>query len=201
MSELPWVQFFPSDWLGGTRTLTVVETGVYITLIASMYDQGRPLTDPPDRLARLCGASTKQFVGALETQLREAAGWLHEPAPKLCVTGPIQALIDAGADLHLDVLPVVKANAQRANPTGWNYFIKPIARARDDRIAAATIVNPTPGTPNGTHRKPHSRADNFAVVDAIIAEQKRREDEAERENGGGEVVSLSDFGRSTGSRH
>jgi uncharacterized protein YdaU (DUF1376 family) len=67
MSELPWFQFFPSDWLGGTRTLTVVETGVYITLIATMYDRGHPLTDTPDRLARLCGATLRQFVGALKT--------------------------------------------------------------------------------------------------------------------------------------
>ncbi len=69
MSDLPWFQFFPSDWLAGTRGLSVVETGVYITLIATMYDRAAPLADTPDRLARLCGASLRQFTKALESLL------------------------------------------------------------------------------------------------------------------------------------
>ena len=36
----PWFKFYPSDWLGGTRGLTAEETGVYITMIAMMYEAG-----------------------------------------------------------------------------------------------------------------------------------------------------------------
>lgn len=76
----------------------------------------------------------------LEAKLREAAGWEREPAPKLAVTGPIEALLDAGADLELDVLPTVRSIASAAESrTSWNYFVKAIARARDTRLAAGTL--------------------------------------------------------------
>ena len=41
MSKMPWIRFFPSDWLAGTRGMSAVETGVYITLIATMYERRR----------------------------------------------------------------------------------------------------------------------------------------------------------------
>lgn len=61
------VPFYPSDWLAGTRGLSAVETGIYITLIAMMYERGGAIADDRDRLARLCGASKAQFASALET--------------------------------------------------------------------------------------------------------------------------------------
>lgn len=66
MTKAPWVPFFPSDWLSGTRGLTAVETGIYITLIMMMYERREPLRDDPARLARLCGASQSAFVKALD---------------------------------------------------------------------------------------------------------------------------------------
>lgn len=66
MSEVPWIRFFPSDWLAGTRGLSASETGVYITLIATMYERGHPLPEDHGRLARLCGASNSSFKSALE---------------------------------------------------------------------------------------------------------------------------------------
>jgi uncharacterized protein YdaU (DUF1376 family) len=92
----------------------------------------------------------------LEAKLREAAGWQSEPAPNLAVTGPIEALIESGADLERDVLPVVTAIAPQATSrTSWKYFVKAIARARDERIAAAKIVtHPSAMRPaNGQDRK------------------------------------------------
>jgi uncharacterized protein YdaU (DUF1376 family) len=76
----------------------------------------------------------------LERKLRQAAGWQNEPSPKLAITGPIQALIDAGADLEQDVLPVIAAIAPGADGRSWNYFTKAIARARDQRVEASQIV-------------------------------------------------------------
>jgi uncharacterized protein YdaU (DUF1376 family) len=71
MSKMPWVRFFPSDWLGGTRGMSAVETGIYITLIATMYERGEPIVEDHSRLARLCGASNSAFKKALETLLDE----------------------------------------------------------------------------------------------------------------------------------
>lgn len=61
------VPFYPSDWLAGTRGLSAVETGIYITLIAMMYERGGAIADDRERLARLCGASKAQFTAALQT--------------------------------------------------------------------------------------------------------------------------------------
>lgn len=71
MSDLPWFRFFPSDWLGGTRGMSAAETGIYITLIATMYERGAPVPEEIARLARLCGASNSAFKTALETLAAE----------------------------------------------------------------------------------------------------------------------------------
>lgn len=71
MSKNPWIRFFPSDWLAGTRGMSAVETGVYITLIMSMYERGEPIPEDHARLARLCGASNSAFKAALETLISE----------------------------------------------------------------------------------------------------------------------------------
>lgn len=62
-----WVRFYASDWLAGTRGLTAAETGVYITLIAMMYERGVPLSFSDTQLARLCGTPPARFSDALET--------------------------------------------------------------------------------------------------------------------------------------
>jgi len=71
MSGYPWVRFFPSDWLAGTRGLTCAETGIYISLVAMMYERGGRIKDEPARLARMCGASNSAFKKALETLIAE----------------------------------------------------------------------------------------------------------------------------------
>lgn len=71
MKKAPaYVRFFPSDWLAGTRGLTMHETGVYITLVAMMYEKGEPLDADIGRLARLCGAPVVAFTNALKTLIQ-----------------------------------------------------------------------------------------------------------------------------------
>ena len=53
------IPFYPSDWLAGTRSLTADETGVYITLLAQMYEMAGPIERNDERLFRLCGCKTK----------------------------------------------------------------------------------------------------------------------------------------------
>lgn len=62
----PWVKFYPSDWLAGTRGLTMAEAGLYITLVAMMYERGAPIDMEYGRLARLCGAAPGGFKKALQ---------------------------------------------------------------------------------------------------------------------------------------
>lgn len=62
----PWVRFFASDWLAGTRGMTASETGVYITLIATMYENGAPITRNDSRLARVCGLPARNFTVILD---------------------------------------------------------------------------------------------------------------------------------------
>jgi len=115
----------------------------------------------------------------LEAQLREAAGWQSHPATGLFITGPIQALIEAGASLDQDVLPIIRARAPklRGQPN-WSYFVPAIADARDRRIEAGTIVT-TATAPrsqaNGTHRQKPSRDETFAAIDRSIDELERRQ--------------------------
>jgi len=71
MSEGPWIRFFPSDWLAGTRGMSAAETGIYITLIAMMYERGEPLRDDRTRLARLCGTTPAALKSTLETLIDE----------------------------------------------------------------------------------------------------------------------------------
>ena len=100
----------------------------------------------------------------LETRLREAARWQSEPHPNLAITGQIEALIDAGADLEADVLPVVRALAPQARTkTSWKYFVSAIARARDDRIAAANIVTEPTGSP------PHEPRPASGTIEAVFS--------------------------------
>lgn len=48
-----WFKFYPSDWLNGTRGLSLEERGAYMTLIALMYDQQGAI---PDDERWMCGA-------------------------------------------------------------------------------------------------------------------------------------------------
>lgn len=61
------IPFYPSDWLAGTLGLSDAEKGVYITLIARMYEMAAPIERNDDRLYRVCGSKSKaSFVKSLD---------------------------------------------------------------------------------------------------------------------------------------
>ena len=62
----PYVRFYPSDWLAGTRGMTAHETGIYITLIALMYEKCEPLYSDYKRLSRICGCGHSVFKKAIK---------------------------------------------------------------------------------------------------------------------------------------
>lgn len=66
------IPFYPSEWLAGTRGLSDAETGVYITLIAKMYEMAGPIERDDDRLYRVCGCSSKaSFLKSLNYLISE----------------------------------------------------------------------------------------------------------------------------------
>ena len=54
------IAFYPSDWLTGTLGMKADEIGVYITLIARMYEMAGPIERNDERLYRICGCNSKR---------------------------------------------------------------------------------------------------------------------------------------------
>jgi len=67
----PWFKFFPSDWMSGVSGLSAAERGVYVTLLAMMYDHGAPIKRDDGRLARACGLPKFGFSRAVEALIGE----------------------------------------------------------------------------------------------------------------------------------
>ena len=89
MSTITHVRFFPSDWLAGTRGMTAAEMGVYITLIAMIYERAGPIDGRDNaKLARLCGTSASALKGILDRlisdgKLTEKDGFLSNRRAEL----------------------------------------------------------------------------------------------------------------------
>ncbi len=71
MSATPFIKFYPSDWLGGTRGLTAAEAGIYITLVCLMYERGAPVEEDHGRLARQCGCTKAPFLRCLDNLIEQ----------------------------------------------------------------------------------------------------------------------------------
>ena len=65
----PWFRFFPSDWISGVSGLSAAERGVYVTILAIIYDHGKSIARDDARLARMCGLPTPGFTRAVEALL------------------------------------------------------------------------------------------------------------------------------------
>lgn len=94
---------------------------------------------------------------ALEAKLRKAAGWENEPHPGLCVIGPIVGLIEAGASLELDILPVVAARAPKVRARAWTYFVGPVQDAMAARLGASVPQSRAP--PDSEFRRKNADAE------------------------------------------
>ena len=78
------IPFYPSDWLAGTRGMMADETGVYITLIARMYEMAGSIERDDERLYRICGCKSKRAFAKIadyliaEGKIQEADGELSQ---------------------------------------------------------------------------------------------------------------------------
>ena len=183
----------PADWKQRLDLLLSERSAsVQRSLNERLAPNPNPNPNPNDREEM---RSARDPDASLEAILRNAAGWASDPSPKLAIIGEIQALLDNGADLELDVLPVIRANAAKCRHPNWRFFVEEIAEQRDRRVAAGTLKTtpiPAAGSHNGSHRAPPAR-DTFAALEQSLAEQRARAErrareagEAERGAGGGE---------------
>ena len=62
----PYFKFYTADWLTGTASLSAAEKGVFITLLAKMYENNGPIKRDDGRLARECGLPKAGFIRAVE---------------------------------------------------------------------------------------------------------------------------------------
>lgn len=87
--------------------------------------------------------SLKEDFDRLRDQLCDAAGWQSARANgNLEIVGPIHELIRAGADLDLDVLPVIRAKAAKCRTPSWRFFVPAIRDAWESRLSAGTPLKP-----------------------------------------------------------
>lgn len=64
---MPWVRWFASDWLAGSRGLSPHETAIYITVLNLIYEKNGAIGVEPDWLARYCSMTRPQAAKALES--------------------------------------------------------------------------------------------------------------------------------------
>lgn len=159
------------------------------------HSEGNALNPNPNPNVR-GEESARDLDAILERRLREAAGWQSHPAPKLAITGEIQALIDSGADLDRDVLPVIALKAPKCRHPHWGFFIQDIAEQRDRRIAAATVVSlptSTARSPHGTRQQKPTRDETFAAIKRRISDIAASEaDSGTAPDGHGSIASPSE---------
>ena len=72
MTGLSRFNFFPRDWISGTRTLSMRARGCYIDLLAAMYDHGSPLEYDEAWLRKFLNLHDVRQLRPLITELVDA---------------------------------------------------------------------------------------------------------------------------------
>jgi len=69
--KMPWFKMYENEWFADVATLTGEQRGVYISLIAHMYNQDGPLENDPEELAMDCGVTLEAFEKALARLIKK----------------------------------------------------------------------------------------------------------------------------------
>lgn len=62
MAALPYMQFFPADYLADTVFLSLAEHGAYTLLILNYWQKGGPLPNDDDKLSRVIRVTLKEWL-------------------------------------------------------------------------------------------------------------------------------------------
>ena len=66
-----WYKRYPSNFISGTIRLTLEEKGAYSMILDCIYDNEGPIEDVPQRIAHLCGCSTRKWKVIREKLIQE----------------------------------------------------------------------------------------------------------------------------------
>jgi len=66
INKLPFIRWYASDFLAGTRGMKASEVGIYTILLNLMYEQCEPLPLDIDYLSSQCGCRKPAFLKSLE---------------------------------------------------------------------------------------------------------------------------------------
>lgn len=138
--------------------------------LAGCKETNRPsCPKSPDTVAGIYKADTKEDTkaaaareksdfDALSEKLVDAVGEGNIQGHGALVIGPIIGLIEAGCDLHTDILPTIRAVSSRLKrPAGsWTYFVPAIREAYEARIEAGRCVVKPP-TPAASEKRWNTR--------------------------------------------
>jgi len=69
MTGLPWFKFYSRDWISGTRGLSDRARGIYVDLLARIYDLGRPLDYDERDLCRFLGYRDRRQLASVLNEL------------------------------------------------------------------------------------------------------------------------------------
>ena len=67
VNTLPYMQFYPTDYLSDTQHLTTIEHGAYFLLILNYWQRGCALPDDDRRLAGITKMTIEQWLNARST--------------------------------------------------------------------------------------------------------------------------------------
>lgn len=113
-------------------------------------------------------APSRAELDSLETDCRKAANAEQNPSPGLIDLSPIMSALRDGADLHADILPVIRQITARGHRwRSWAYALQAIADARDRRLRGLPPPSPVTTTAFG-HRNNGNNRQN-STVDAFLA--------------------------------
>lgn len=93
--------------------------------------------------ASAASTAPRRDYAEIERRCRSAAGLENEPSPNLFDVSPIIQLLDKGADLDRDVLPVLRARSKgRTKPRSWRFFVPAIVEAMQPNADVAKLPEP-----------------------------------------------------------
>lgn len=143
----PWFKFYPSDWLGGTGGMTAAERGVYITLVAMIYDHGAPIRRDDSRLARRCGVTKASWLKIIRLLIEDGK-----------ITTPDDGLLSNDrCEIELSDRANRVQNATSASEKA--------AEARAGKIVKKQPENPPPDDPPDIGRPPIPEARSQSIGD------------------------------------
>lgn len=78
---MTYAKFFPSDWRTGCLVLNLEEEGLYIRVVAYMYDTGKPVPSDDRQAARLLNVQIQKYMKVIESliekgKLFRGQGWI-----------------------------------------------------------------------------------------------------------------------------